>query len=224
MSIIAELIAFIATLFCAFYLKWLSADIVWGLWITSLLIGYTRILYLAGAIGRAVSAVSLLAGLGAAVFFIAFFTFHFGLFHYIHSVFLHHFFTLPGLPPSVLSKTGKAIDPDFTLVIVTCIKNYWPLIIGGYLVALKKSLFSNSLEQTQDSKQSDSSKPISPRNLMSSESLRDVYSTVVRMHILIILMGFLTVFELEQLALVLVLLFFFFPFGEIIGFFRKNRE
>ena len=227
--IIAEIFAFIATVFCAFYLDWVSADIVWGLWITSLLIGYTRILYLASVIGKAASSANILAGIGAALFFIAFFTFHFGLFHYVHSVFLHHFFPLPGLPESTLSKAGKTTNPHIWSVIITCISNYWPLILGGYLVLFKKALLPGNAVNSRDTTEAIGSKrahpkPSSPRNLMSSTSLRDVYSTVVRMHILIILMGFLTVLKLDQLALILVLLFFFFPFEEVTGILRKNSE
>ena len=110
-----DALAFVAGLGLAWYFQWETRDLVWGLWLSSLLVGYAMIvwgifgpgIFLANKAweqradfaveskGPAVAggAVLLVGGL----FMLAFFTVHFGMFHFVHSIFLNSFFPVdPG--------------------------------------------------------------------------------------------------------------------------------
>jgi len=98
-----DLLGFALGLALAWHFGWQTHDLVWTLWLSSLVIGYaTIVLGIVGsarrfATGRPPAALAL-AVVGA-LFFLAFFTFHFGMFHLVHSLFLNLFFPLvPGGP------------------------------------------------------------------------------------------------------------------------------
>ncbi len=91
-----DALAFAVGLGLAWVFQWETRDLVWSLWLSSLLVGYAMILWnifspvlrqhRAGS--NAGAAVSLVGGL----FLVAFFTVHFGMFHFVHSAFLNAFF------------------------------------------------------------------------------------------------------------------------------------
>lgn len=113
-----DAVAFVAGLGLAWWQGWQTADLVWSLWLSSLVVGYAMIVWqIAGPAfvvlpriwqGRALTADTPLragAGLvllmGGGLFMLAFFTVHFGGFHFVHSVFLGSFFPVkpgPGFP------------------------------------------------------------------------------------------------------------------------------
>lgn len=106
-----DLAAFVLGLAVARALGWSARDLVWSLWLSSLVLGYLTILAtIAGGVwvgagvlrepgfppeqrGRA----RLLAG-GVALFVLGFFSLHFCGFHAGHATFLSFFFPLPGVP------------------------------------------------------------------------------------------------------------------------------
>ncbi len=90
-----DALAFGAGLAVAWYAGWNTADLVWSLWLASLVVGYAMIVWL--IFSRADSPGLLIGGL----FLLAFFTVHFGMFHFVHSVFLAFFFPV-GAPGEVL--------------------------------------------------------------------------------------------------------------------------
>ena len=102
-------LAFAAGLAMAWFGKWESTDLVWSLWLSSLVVGYTLIVWNLSATLReftvnalddpapGVGAMKLGGGALLAVgtlFMLAFFTVHFGGFHFVHSVFLANLFPL----------------------------------------------------------------------------------------------------------------------------------
>jgi hypothetical protein len=106
-SFLPELGAFGIGLLLARWFHWQAADLIWSLWLSSLVLGYATILstIVGGAyVGAAVlshpqfpSDKKLLAiscGAAAGVFFLGFFSVHFGAFHAIHASFLQNFFPL----------------------------------------------------------------------------------------------------------------------------------
>lgn len=110
-----DALAFVIGLGMAWYFKWETRDLVWSLWLSSLVIGYAMIVW---TIFRpAISVTREAAGNGAptagaaaigglffvgGLFMLAFFTVHFGMFHLVHSVFLNSFFPVePGLKASM---------------------------------------------------------------------------------------------------------------------------
>jgi hypothetical protein len=93
-----DALAFASSLGLAWVTGWKTADLVWSLWLASLTVGYATIVWGAlapavlqfreGATGRGVAAIV------GALALIAFFTFHFGMFHAAHAAFLSQFFPL----------------------------------------------------------------------------------------------------------------------------------
>ncbi len=110
-AVLPDLAAFALGLGLAYALAWQTADLVWSLWLGSLVIGYLTILTTLGSAGltwlrlcrhpdltaghRAPLA---LGGILAGLFTLAFFSVHFCGFHAGHSVFLNSFFPLEGAP------------------------------------------------------------------------------------------------------------------------------
>lgn len=95
-----DALAFAAGLALAWVLRWETRDLVWSLWLSSLLVGYAMILWsifapalLLAREGRTSAAIAAVVG-GAAL--VVFFTFHFGMFHFVHSAFLNGFFPVVG--------------------------------------------------------------------------------------------------------------------------------
>lgn len=102
-----DALAFVVGLGLAWFLRWETTDLVWSLWLSSLVVGYAMIVWtithglreFAGntsadqtpgrMTGKVVVGGMLVAG---ALFMLAFFTVHFGGFHLGHSVFLSSFF------------------------------------------------------------------------------------------------------------------------------------
>src|SRR5688572_17468952 len=92
--ILPDLFAFIFWLALAFILQWKTKDLVWSLWLSSLVIGYLTILSTLGAalyLGRALMAhpqfdqkhrqTAKQVGIGGVIFLLIFFSVHFCGFH-----------------------------------------------------------------------------------------------------------------------------------------------
>ncbi|MBI2814159.1 MAG: hypothetical protein HYX71_07730 [Opitutae bacterium] len=114
-----DALAFAGGLGLAWHFQWETRDLVWSLWLSSLVIGYGMIVWsligpaiLIGAKawgerallrGEPKGPMALAGGamLVGGLFLLAFFTVHFGGFHFVHSVFLNTFFPVePGLTKS----------------------------------------------------------------------------------------------------------------------------
>ncbi len=108
-----DALAFASGLTLAWLFEWQTRDLVWSLWLSSLLVGYAMIIWSIFRPGAVMAAriarekphrdglvpVALLgAGAGAylagGLLLLAFFTVHFGMFHFVHSVFLNSFFPI----------------------------------------------------------------------------------------------------------------------------------
>ena len=95
-----DALAFATGLGLAWHLQWKTSDLIWSLWLSSLLVGYAMIVW--GSLTptlllwreRRLGAATL-ATLGG-VFTLAFFTVHFGMFHFVHSAFLQSYFPVLG--------------------------------------------------------------------------------------------------------------------------------
>jgi len=117
----------------AWCLHWQVRDLVWSLWLSSLLVGYAMIVWMifgpvlaarwAAAAGGASPMES--ATLGAAywigaLFLLAFFTFHFGMFHFVHSVFLNLFFPVFERPARGFTSLALYLQ---------VFREYWPFVL-----------------------------------------------------------------------------------------------
>lgn len=112
-----DALGFVIGLGMAWYFQWETRDLVWSLWLSSLVIGYAMIVWSIfrpainvtreatgnGAPAAGAAAIGGLFFVGG-LFMLAFFTVHFGMFHLVHSVFLNSFFPVdPGLKVSMPS-------------------------------------------------------------------------------------------------------------------------
>jgi len=184
-----DLLAFAGTVACATIFRWEARDVIWGLWISSLTVGYATIVsnVLRGVrdvLGN-YKAVALVGAIGT----LAFFTIHFGMFHFVHAVFLNGFF------PLVESSDGF---PHFLGMVAKSTAAFWPLIVASFLSRLP-DIFPAS--------------PSSP----GKDSFAAPYGNVVRMHLLIFVFAGLHMAGLSRLAMLPVLAAYFFPWKAVLG-------
>jgi len=109
--ILPDILAFAGGLGVAYFLKWDTTDLVWCLWLCSLVLGYLTLLSALGGgaylgfhiinhqdFKKEWRLRALFMGFILGIFFLGFFSLHFGGFHAGHSVFLQQFFPVAGLP------------------------------------------------------------------------------------------------------------------------------
>ncbi|HLP79955.1 MAG TPA: DUF6498-containing protein [Acidobacteriota bacterium] len=233
-SFIAPIISFIAILVFIYIQGWHTKDLVWGLWFSSLVVGYITILCVIYAqstiehpsVSPILRTLQHIANLGGAAFMLVFFTIHFGMFHVIHSLFLQIFFPVEGTV-SILGNffTSSTADQAQTLMSIsnvtqgeevstfasglfsflpdykTVILAYWPIALItliATLPALRDGLKKKSL------------------------SFATPYSNVVKLHLTIFVLAFLSFTGLEQFWLfALIFSIFYFPWSSLAVFARK---
>lgn len=205
-QILISIISFILTLILAELQQWQATDLVWSLWISSLVLGFSYLL--TGIISNAIQGVGFqgkgssklvevsipLRVLGA-VFFIVFFTIHFGMFHYVHSIFLNLFF------PLVDNRTGF---PNLFIFLGITISRYWPVIIFSAVSQLPSYLRLVKFPE--------------PNFMMVP------YKNVIKMHISIFVFAGLSFTSINQLILPYLLILYFFPFGAIRLYFTERKR
>ena len=190
-----DLLAFAGTVACATVFRWQARDVIWGLWISSLTVGYATIVSnvvrgVRGVLGS-YRVVALIGGIGA----LAFFTFHFGMFHFVHAVFLSGFFPL-----------GGAVDGpfDFLHIVATSAASFWPLIVASFLLRLSDIFPGFPAPSGKD-------------------SFAAPYANVIRMHLLIFVFAGLHMADLSRLAILPVLAAYFFPWKAVFQRSRQGR-
>lgn len=195
-NIFFDLLAFVITVVVAYCLKWQSRDVIWGLWICSFTVGYAYIV--TGIISSVVNAsdsarlMQLITGL----FLLGFFTVHFGLFHFVHGVFLNVFFP-------VMPETSGF--PNFFAMLTMALTRFWPLVLTTFLSRVSEFPFSgDTFEQ--------------------KTMLMKPYASVVRMHLLIFVFAGLTIADMTHYAIYPVLVAYFITWGEIRRRFAKEEE
>lgn len=138
-----DAVAFALGLAVAWWTGWNAGDLVWSLWLSSLVVGYSTIVWMIGqpAVALAWTAwrerssvgadlrsliVFWLLILGGASFLLAFFTVHFGGFHYGHSQFLISFF------PNDLPGAGRMSQAGMSTYVEVA-RRYWPFLPSAFL-------------------------------------------------------------------------------------------
>ncbi len=173
---------------------WGPGDVVWSLWSTSLITGYITLLVTIFGGGGALAA---RGGSGVGVFFVlfagaafmlAFFTVHFGMFHVIHSVFLNLFFPLIEWGPS---EPGLIVQAESYLQ--RCLTLY-PAFIALCVLSYV---------------------PLWLRPAQLRNGLTAPYANVVKLHLIIMAIGFSQAFGAEYAAVIVFLGVYFLPIGAI---------
>ena len=218
-----DALAFVAGLLLAWYGDWQTKDLVWSLWLSSLLVGYAMIVWMifspalfigtkawqeramlgsqpAGPVAAG-GAILVVGGL----FLLAFFTFHFGMFHYVHSVFLNLFF--PVLP-------GKVQTPGVGLYLQV-LAAYWPFVLVAAVAERKAFRWPGAAEPAADTAVTpETIAARKARNAMQGgmSGMMTPYRNVVRLHLLIFFFAFAHFAKLESfLVYAVVYAVYFFP-------------
>jgi Family of unknown function (DUF6498) len=210
-----DVAAFALGLAVAWWAGWNTGDLVWSLWLSSFVVGYSTIVWMIGqpAVALALTAwrerttvgananqiVTLwLLILGGASFLLAFFTIHFGGFHYGHSQFLISFF------PADLPGSGRASHAGISTYIEVA-RRYWPFLPSAFL-AHRAAFLRKPLSIGRDLSSS----------LKDGGSFKDLvtepYRNVIRMHMLIFFFFLAHFAHVENFAVyAVVYAVYFFP-------------
>jgi hypothetical protein len=195
-AILLDLLAFAAGLGMAWAFGWQAKDLVWGLWLSSLVVGYTTIVV---GIGRGVfhgsrslqkpgDLLGFVISLVLGGFLLTFFTIHFGGFHLVHSMFLNLLF--PIVDATDLPDAGLYTE---------VFRRYWPFLAAAFLAerAALRTAWTAPLDFRQRGGQDVMSAP---------------YRNVVRMHLLIFFFAFAGAMGLDSFGVyAVVFAVYFFP-------------
>ncbi|HYC71738.1 MAG TPA: DUF6498-containing protein [Opitutaceae bacterium] len=210
-----DALAFGAGLAVAWFAGWQTRDLVWSLWLSSLLVGYAMIVWTIFApaaqrvpgIGpapregaQARSAIGLIGLVVGGLFTLVFFTIHFGMFHLVHSVFLHSFFPMTDGTPR---GTGFGLGLGSYLAVL---KEYW-IFVPIALVAEREAFrFSGEDQKEERMPMKMQGMDRAPKGMMRP------YRNVIRLHLLIFFFAFAHFAKLESfLVYAVVYAVYFFP-------------
>jgi hypothetical protein len=211
-----DALAFAVGLSVAWWGHWNAGDLIWSLWLSSFVVGYSIIVWMIAQPAMELARASwrdralvdsnpkmlltfwLILLIGA-LFFLAFFTVHFGGFHYVHSQFLNTFFPidLGGRSERPLS-AGMATYKEV-------LRRYWYFLPSAFLAHraafLRKPL---SLDRNAPLQSLAANKP--------GDLFAEPYRNVLRMHFLIFFFFFAHFAKLENFAVyAVVYAAYFFP-------------
>jgi hypothetical protein len=219
-----DALAFAGGLAVAWFAGWKTADLVWSLWLSSLLIGYAMIVWMiinplffgqeqlmsnlmypekgpAPGAGLGFKALTVLGGL----FLLAFFTVHFGGFHFVHSVFLSVFFPLN--PGDAKGVPGLAFYGEV-------LQRYWWFLPAAAIAerqAFRRRPVPIVPVTATDDADSKKSQKKAKENAF-GEGLTAPYKNVIRLHVLIFFFAFAHFAKLESfLVYAVVYAVYFFP-------------
>jgi hypothetical protein len=217
----------------AWFMGWRTGDLIWSMWLASLVIGYSLILWNLfgpliplirqrgeiGAYAREApwgTAAGLAALLFGQLFLLAFFTVHFGGFHWGHSIFVHGFY------PISPTTTGEEFAP--------ALSEYWYVVkTYGWFIPLaffaQRDLFKDRpdenavsgglVEDIEEDAARAAQRKRRPRR--AGADMGVAYRGVIKLHLLIFfLFGADAVGLPEFLSFVVVYLVYFLNWKEIL--------
>ncbi len=194
LSYLWDVFAFSASLAMAYVLKWEVKDLVWSLWLSSLVVGF--LIIVATIVGGAwhserTDGEGLTRSLFQGALMLVFFTIHFGGFHLGHGAFLQSFFPL--------SENRGGLGFIFEQIFTTVIPAYGVFLIPAF-IASREVLMKPFLVRPVMGKRNKSSDLSAP------------YKSVIKMHLLIFFFAGCAKFNLEHfLVYAVVYALFFFP-------------
>ncbi len=220
-----DLLAFAAGLAMAWKFQWQTRDLVWSLWLSSLVVGYAMIVWSIFGLEVFVATQAwgdrtqlrteprgpLVAGgmvfLVGGLFVLAFFTVHFGMFHYVHSIFLNSFFPVePGRPK---------FSPGLALY-WEVFRRYWWFLPAAALA--ERKVFRLIPTDPGPADTSVTAEDVAVRQMRNFQAafggggLMSPYRNVGRMHLLIFFFAFVHFAKLENFGVyAVVYAVYFFP-------------
>jgi hypothetical protein len=212
-----DAVGFVAVLAIAWWAGWNAGDLVWSLWLSSLVVGYSTIVWmivqpatelwraslkeraLVDSNPRMLTGFWLILVIGA-LFLLAFFTIHFGMFHYVHSQFLISFF-----PVEMSDGTLQSGSAGMSTYLEVA-RRYWPALPSAFL-AHRAAFLRKPLSLDRDFSLTSFARDNKPRNWIA-----EPYRNVMRMHMLIFFFFFAHLLKLENFAVyAVVYAVYFFP-------------
>ena len=222
-----DALAFAGGLAMAWWGRWTTTDLVWSLWLSSLVVGYAMIVWTVARPGLLVArgawregaltvqtssgvmiqpraAVGLAVLAAGGLFVLAFFTFHFGMFHFVHSQFLGLFFPLHAAG----ERRGWVDMPTYLEVV----RRYWWFLPSAFLA--ERAGFA-PLSEAAERDRSVPAIAIGARVPVKQSQMSGMmapYRNVVRMHLLIFFFAFAHAAKLDSFAVyAVVYAVYFFP-------------
>jgi hypothetical protein len=245
LRVLPDFLAFTIGLGLAWHLKWETKDLVWSLWLCSLVLGYLTLLSaLAGGAWFGLSMlrhsdfkpkhrkVAILAGTGFGLFFLAFFSLHFCGFHAGHSVFLNLFFPIEGMPRDGFGAAFMNPPLLWALTFSHLMLPYGIFLLPALIAERKyvfKLLFRAATavrEGTEASEfmQSAAAKKSGKKNNPIGEAMGRPYLNVMRMHLLIFFFAGAHFLKIDSfLIYAVVYSVYFFPWAELKRLRAGNR-
>lgn len=238
--VLPDILAFGIGLGAAYFLKWNTTDLVWSLWLSSLVLGYLTLLSaICGGAYLGLHAVRskelkqtqrmpmILIGAAGGLFLLGFFSVHFCGFHAGHSVFLRQFFPVDGMPSDGF---GKAFmnPPLLWLLVFQHLMVPYGLFLIPAIIAERQHVFSplisavkavrmgtNADGMAAEGVEEPEGKPGKKRNPL-GDAMGRPYRNVVRMHLLIFFFAFCHAVKVDSfLVFTVVYVVYFFPWGEV---------
>jgi hypothetical protein len=214
LQLIISLFSFVVIFILARVENWTAGNMVWSLWITSLITGYCYLLagivsntfgsailsedslinrLFLGSIHSGIKYGLLIIGI---LFQLVFFTVHFGLFHFVYSIFLSEFFPIMGSSSEKFS--------DFLFFISASLKAYWPVILFTLFASIRK--FQRILSQNE------------------VDFTKRAYVNVIKIHLSIFLFAGLSATGINEWMFLLIFVIYFFPFSAVLEFLKKLKQ
>jgi hypothetical protein len=216
-TVAPDLVSFGIGISLAYFLHWQVKDIVWSLWLCSLVIGYTSILTIIYrfatangtiGIGQDKPPLHLPSGLrwGLGMFLLCFFSIHFMGFHLVHGIFLNLFFPLAVETDLGMLEPFEILAELPSILFSTLLIPYGSFLVPA-LIAERKHIFGPSKARTGEAS-NDTKNDWNEAGL----SMKRPYQNVVRMHLLIFFFAFCMIFQVEHFAVfVVIYAVYFFP-------------
>lgn len=235
--ILPNVLAFGIGLGITYFLEWETTDLVWSLWLCSLVLGYTTLLSALGGgayfglhvirhkdLKKKHRVQTVLGGTAIGIFFLVFFSVHFCGFHAGHSVFLMQFFPVEGMPNDGFGRAFMNPPLLWMLVFKHLMKPYGIFVIPA-LIAERKHVFLPLIKAAAtvrvgvdlDYPMKDGVKgKRSKGGRLVGDAMGRPYINVVRMHLLIFFFAFCHALKVDSFLIYAVVYFvYFFPWYEI---------
>ena len=228
-SALPDLVAFLVGLAVVWVRGWSTTDLIWSLWLSSLVVGYALIVWAvvqpalellglgwrhrdeveASPAWRNTGERTLLLGLAllGAAFYLAFFTTHFGGFHYIQSQFLLSSYPL-----------GFEFHQMNRATLAEVVRRYWPALPSAFLArryAFTRRAFGGTrrLDARAVAVAREAGGTRNRWDEMMESRVSGPYLQVMRMHVVIIAFSALHAARRESFAVfAAVYALYFFPF------------
>ena len=200
-----DVLAFVLGLGVAWIAGWTTTDLVWSLWLSSFVVGYATIVWtiarpgidivrgasrdreltrqLLSEHGGAAAAIGVLGLVLVGLFMLAFFTVHFGGFHYVHSQFLYTFFPLEGGEAGRVGSAGMSTYLDVAA-------RYWQFLPAAFLAERAGFLRPPALTKDDLSVTAAAIAARKAANAKKGGAMMAPYRNVIRMHGLIFFFAF----------------------------------